>query len=648
MPGSTVVRCIHALWFTLALVSCGGGGGGDATAPPPAPPPPASTGLIPAAPTPGAVLHADASAYRPLIEAGRWSYRGVQRIGANAPVVYENVVTHSAAPGTAMLESASNVGNAGSDQATLTVTANDVRSNSTLDIGNGQVENIVDVELRSPVRVGDQLVLLDKRYDGVIADLDGDGRGEALDVAIYRRVVGEEFVDLAHVPQARTVRVTTYILSRVRLSGTGEFSDTESAAADVWYLEGVGVVKRTTDLPGPIAGVRETTTETLVNWDGVTKGIGHMPERNLTTPAGVPLRRVTEAVSFGTHVLAMSWADASGPAGVVLTQIGADGAVHASHTYTGMNAARAALVKVGNEARVIAVTDTGVDMYFADATGAPTGTPPLRFRSAQTLTINSQRPTVASDGNSFWLSWFEVVTPLGNERTWLLQNFGADGQALAPAVTLGNLASTGEIGTVTAEGVPGRVVLSWEQFEGAGQWSKRYALIEAGAAAPAMHTLSPAGGPALSQIRLANTADDVAFLWLDQSGTGFTQLFGVSLDPATGVPARSNAQGIETEQLGLSWLRQVQNHLVSSGGPRLDTFQRDLAKLWPEDSLESAVHVVSELGPAGGPLATRQSRLLARGAYAYPEVMVSLDHEVLLFSGTPDGKAVATKVWRRP
>jgi hypothetical protein len=643
MRGWTVVPGLHVLWLTAALVACGGGGGDSS---PPTAPPPGPTGLVPPAPALGAVLHADATAYRPLIAGATWNYRGVRRVGTDSPTVYENIVSHSPGAGAAMVESASNIDNVGADQATITLTAGEVRSSSTLDLGVGPPENIVDIELRSPVRSGDQITIFDKRYGNSVADLDGDGRNEALELAIYRRVIGEEFVDLVSYPQARAVRVKTFVLTRIQLSRNGEFSETESATIDTWYLEGVGVIKRSADAPAGVVDYRELTDEVLMNWNGVTQGIGFMPERPLMSPTGVALRGGLEVVSFDSHALTMSYTGSSGADGVTLSHVDASGVVQASHTYTGMNAARAALIKVGSQARVIAVTDTGVDMYFADSTGAPTGQPPVTFRSGQTLTIDTLRPVAAGAGNTFWLSWLETITQIGNERRWFLQEFDANGQSLAPALVLGTFDSTAYLGDVRAEGLAGRLVISWDELIG-GQWVQRYAVLESGSTTPMVRTLTTADGSTLAARRATTSQDGAAILWRSEVIGGVSQLYGVSLDDTTGAPVRSNAQGIETERLDLSWLHRVGYFQTSSGGPRLDTFQADYLKLWPEDNFETTVMVVTELRPAGGPLATNPARVLARGYFTYADVMASLDSAVLVFGG-PFEQAVVTKVWRRP
>ncbi|HEV8689497.1 MAG TPA: hypothetical protein VGQ91_04305, partial [Ideonella sp.] len=55
------------------LAGCGGGGGGGDER--------TTSGLVPAAPTPGATLFADATVLRPLVPGASWSYSGTDPDG---------------------------------------------------------------------------------------------------------------------------------------------------------------------------------------------------------------------------------------------------------------------------------------------------------------------------------------------------------------------------------------------------------------------------------------------------------------------------------------------------------------------------------------------------------------------------------------
>lgn len=88
--------------------------------------------------------------------------------------------------------------------------------------------------------------------------------------------------------------------------------------------------------------------------------------------------------------------------------------------------------------------------------------------------------------------------------------------------------------------------------------------------------------------------------------------------------------------------------LAVAGGERLYTLTQDFQKLWPEDSGESSLSVLTELTPGGGPLSTNnQARLLARGPFPSARFAVELTNSVLIFADEPDGVTIAS-VWRRP
>lgn len=97
-----------ALFLATALVGCGGGGGGsDGAAPQPSNP----SGLVPVAPEPGVVLHADATVLRPQRVGAIWRYRGADRpLGSGTEsTYYTNEVTlaaNSAGSAGAVIQSA--------------------------------------------------------------------------------------------------------------------------------------------------------------------------------------------------------------------------------------------------------------------------------------------------------------------------------------------------------------------------------------------------------------------------------------------------------------------------------------------------------------------------------------------------------------
>lgn len=637
---------VGALFVAVALSACGGGGGGSGT--PVAPT--TTSGLVPAAPTLGATLVADATTLRPLVVNGLWTYRGVETTtGAAGPTtVYTNAVSHQAGTGGAVSEVATNADNAGAGQQTVSYRAGEVHASSLLDLGNGQTQVVDQLELRSPVRVGDQYTILDTHQaDGGI-DLEGDGKNDAFDFAIYSRVIGQESVDLVSFPQATTVRVQTVILARFKLSSTGAYTDTVSGTLDNWYSPGVGTVKRNSDVPGSVVGSRVLTTETLVNWDGVNKGIGFLAPAPAVTTTGVRLQGFGGAVGFDTHALMMNMAGTFASQGVALSQVDARGAVTSTQSYAGINAARARLARVGDATRVVAMNDQGIQMYSYDAAGNSTAAGPVLLKAGRSAgTSSNEEFVVAGAGNSLWIAWTEPSTdPLSNECTLQVQPFDALGQPLTQPTALVTLPSAAYVGGLRGEGAPGRAVFVWEEVQPGGR-AQRYALMEgAGAVTPTLHTLVPAGGASIGA-RAAPTPTGLALLWYgDFTGTGYSGLSGVTLGSA-GEPLRSNALGVETEKLTLPWLTQTQG-LQVAGGAKAFASLFDYAKLWQDDNLEQSLSTVTELTPGVGPLVTdNQAKLLARGVFPSGLAVVGLTGNVLVFADTGGGPTV-TSVWRRP
>ena len=191
----------------LALSACGGGGGGGGAAdgPPSSGPGPtsAATALVPTAPPVGAVLYADATSLRPLRDKAVWTYSGTSVAFPGAtPVLYTTTSTHVAAADGSVSENYSNAGNDGVDTVAVRTVAGTVSSPQDGNFsGKGASELIDVVELRSPVRQGDQYTALDKRFTDTNIDVDTDGKPDALDVAIYTRVIGNETVVLPNAAQ---------------------------------------------------------------------------------------------------------------------------------------------------------------------------------------------------------------------------------------------------------------------------------------------------------------------------------------------------------------------------------------------------------------------------------------------------------------
>lgn len=642
MIASVARMRVGALLVAAGLSACGGGGGGGDASPPPGAPA-AVTGLVPTAPALGITLYSDATALRPLIAEGVWSYRGVEtRSDASVPTtVYDNVIAQQAAAGGAVTETATNVDNTGLAEQTVSVRAGEVHVSSLQDLGDGQSQVVDQLELRSPVRVGDQYIVLDRRTADTGVDVEGDGKIDVFDFAVYSRVIGEEYIDLVSYPQLRTVRVQTVVLARFRLSSTGAFTETLSGTSDTWYAQGVGPVKRATDVPGAAAGSRVLTSETLVNWDGVNKGIGFLTPKPAVTSTGTRLQYVIGAVSFDTHALMMNFAGTFASRGIALSQVDARGALVSTTSYADINAARARLVRVGGAARVVAMDDSGLYMYSYDAVGNATSSGPVLLRAGGTTgTATNEEFIAGAEGNTLWIAWVQVSDdPMAATYDLRAQPFDAAGQPKAPPFVLARVSTPMAISRLQVDGATGHVIFAWDENQ-SGTWSKRYALVVGqDALTPTLHTIGPTDG-VVPVMRAVATAQGSTLLWLSSFDLGPARLSGVTFN-TLGEPLWATASNVETENLLIPWLPQPQ-YFLAGGGAHLDTFAQNY------DPLESSVSVVTELTPGGGPLATNdQARLLARGVFPGNAAVVGLSGKVLVFADDGAGVTV-TSVWRRP
>jgi hypothetical protein len=242
---------------TLALAGCGGGGDTDDDSGP--------TGLVPTAPALGATLFNDATVLRPLVAGASWQYAGIAPDGDS----YTNVITQtSASPG--VTESGTNTFDSGPSHVHVTAVNSNIIQPDPIDANGDGINDFANlIELRSPVRVNDQIVAIDQRLSNMVPDIDGDGHAEALDLATYSRVIGTEDVDLNGPPTQQAVRIDRITAARVVLSKDGQKLPTVTSTQTVWYAPSLGVVRRRLDQPSESGIGRDVTDERLTAWDGL-------------------------------------------------------------------------------------------------------------------------------------------------------------------------------------------------------------------------------------------------------------------------------------------------------------------------------------------------------------------------------------------
>lgn len=272
------------LWVGLAgvagLAACGGGGGGgsgggSASPPaaqppaPPAPPAPTTSGFVPAAGVAGEVLAAQAVQVRPVHAGLRAHFRRVDFQPTGALSRQDLWRRQSAAPQGGVFE-----GQRGDafDKQTLTVDGTgQVKLATDLALPGGAAPlRIEGFELMSPVRANQQIVTVDRRIEGSTVDVDKDGKGDTLELALWRTVIGFEAVTLPRVAQSvRAIRVDSEARVRLTPSGGGIASQSRQRWR-TWYAEGVGVVKeQELDEAGQVLA-----EELLLGFDGGDRGLG--------------------------------------------------------------------------------------------------------------------------------------------------------------------------------------------------------------------------------------------------------------------------------------------------------------------------------------------------------------------------------------
>lgn len=453
-------------WVALAtLCACGGGGGGAGAEPQP----PGTSSLVPAAPALGDVLVDDATRLRPLREGAAWVYQAQPDDGL--PYSSRVEVTGSGATFTETTRSVFGDTNA----TTVSIANGTVTVREGIDISlSDRPEDISYVQLRSPVRQGDQITLFDRQAVQLGVDVDGDSVNDRADVAAYSRVIGWEATALPP-PLSRTVRtirMDTTLLIRVTHSRNGEVQPAVTVVQSAWFLPGVGIVRnRTTSAAGPI-----DTDETLSAWDGVTQGLGALSPvegRVLVNglPSGAWLGRPLAAAGLGDRALVVN-ASASvdnASAGVTVSMLSARGQTMNINAVPDLSTlrpvhivrtgpARAGLIWTELTSVVGLGTVSRIRMLRLDAQGAPLDAVPGLALADGT---DATEIATAFDGTSMWLLWTRYDVPSRSVEL-VARAFDADGVPVSPVAVL-SASSNGGQTTLRLTAQSGRVLATWGQ-----------------------------------------------------------------------------------------------------------------------------------------------------------------------------------------
>jgi hypothetical protein len=451
--------------------SGGGGGGGGRT----------TSGLLPTAPAPGAVITADATLLRPVRDLATWTYRGVHigHTGAT-PTAYVTSTSQavSTIDNTHTTEAFTNAANDGPDAQQLVISGGTVEVVASLDFaGNGVFEEVRFTELRSPVRQGDQYTIWDRHYPSANIDVDGDGVPDALDVAIYARVMGVEAVQLSDVPSLSAVRVDVTLRTRAIASGDRQATAVIESTVQTWYARGIGIVRQRSVSPNASEIDVEIIDEHLTAWDGITEGFGAMATKPTAVPTsspGVPGAMlpggfsVRYAAVFGDHGLVVT-ASPFDDGGSVIARVDKLGIIVSARHYPSVRTNEGLLVTHGQgllhlmQSHAAGSLGPTVDLTRFDTDGAM-----VSAAGAVSIDLTGSRTNpsfeplqAAIDGTTLWLLWQRIYNaPTSQNRELILRPYTLDGVPLGPEIVVEAAATLAQ--RITSTG--GRVLLSWQRF----------------------------------------------------------------------------------------------------------------------------------------------------------------------------------------
>lgn len=660
--------------LVAAVVSaCGGGGGSPAD--------PGSgggngatgTGLVPTAPVAGTTLYANAEDLRPLVDGARWQYRSVQKAAdGNTTVRYTASVSQKSVGGS--LQETENQVFLGSDEVSaITSSGGSIVDRVQDPLGVGSSEVVAITELRSPVRVNDQYTQYERSDVPTGIDVDGDGKADVADVAIYSRVIGNESVELPELARTVTaVRVETTALVRVKKSSTGATLPVSTLVQTQWYAAGVGVVRRslsavsTTGSVGPLA-----YDEVLFSWDGVTQGLGALGPTAAKVPNSsgfVLLPDTLAATTLGDRALVLAGSlQASDPGALTFGVFDKRGILQStvqvpalgdardgfgSPSLFGIDASTALLVMpVGTSPGML-------KLQRVDAGGVLQG-----GASTVKLPTNNVNLPVAWDGQALWIGWLSTGSQVGDSGKLMLQPFGSDGQPLAAAQVLDAPTVGGQIGGMGLSAAAGRLLVSWAHSEGVAV-SYRYALVRGSAGAANVRTLGtvqrfvspqPAVVPVLGSGVAVLQWNGPVFSYTGSGPLSDTLPRGIVLD-VNGNPLRSSSGNLDDERLPPSWVGSNTPVVAQALGDRLVISSFVYQRAAPQLNSPSDFILAAFVQPGSNPLATAAASATSLAAasgtvtnidqFGLPAFVLLWDDRALVI-GNNSGRTMTNLFWLR-
>lgn len=466
------------------LAACGGGGDGGTSAPAAASPAPATggassaesqkTGFIPAAPVLGEILHNDAATLRPLRDEALWAYRGIRSHGASKAFYASFRQTVSTSSGFNERISSPQEGASGVQALSTLSGAIQVQNTTLLPALASAAE--AAPELRSPVRRGDQITLIDRTGLALKDDLDNDQKSDTADVGAYSRVIGDEEVELPELGiSLKALRVDFSVSLRLKYSSRSASEAVKTINRSSWYAPGVGVVRQVTTQPAADGNGMVETDERLQFFDGISSGLGLVPSAPVAKAGslagvGPALLPALSAVRSGNaaFILSPRGTPQKAEPGAVLSVLDSRGRVQASVEHLDLDLSGLAQTELLALEDGTALLSVEPGMYLDpytlensrlirfDAQGQRSG--------SQWLASGAVRGTfrAASDSQTVWVSWVEPTLAMDGMQL-MVQAFDARGAARINPQQLARISGQTLPGGVALSASPGRVLVSWDQ-----------------------------------------------------------------------------------------------------------------------------------------------------------------------------------------
>ena len=638
---------------------------------------------MPPAPVVGSVLYADASALRPLRSGLRYVYHGEDRpVSMSLPISYSNTVVQSVANGGGgVVEDSSNWFKEGVDSTVLTSSNGAVQTRQVVALG-AEVPAITleATELRSPVRASDQYTVLERRIEGALSDIDRDGKPEAVEIAAYRRVIGNERVTLRHGGDYVALRVDFTTLARVQRSGDLSYGPTVEIVLTSWYAPGIGIIKQRYSVPngGSEQRVRE---EQLISWDGLTEGLGFVSPSLAKVPLdasvapGAYLQGALSAARSGEGAVVLTMAPADfgpvGNSGSALIRMDARGRVTQSQIFQNWNPRYVTLVTVGNETAVVQQSPTGFGFRLA---GFDAQLRPYTDFLGAAIDLGPTHPNdgyvfvreVASDGLRVWVLFERIQSErLGGRAKLMLQAFDTFARPVSSAHELEAFGPNMVWWpTTTLVAGDGRVAVSWSRSRGQADVKQLYAVLDSPDTAPTVFTLLDNIAYPHQKINAHIAAGGVTLAWagfmdaVNTTGRTERQARGVSLGRDNSVQ-RSNSGSLDNELLNGTWPKGKSSE---SGHSRLYGDSSRLVFVggisdyeWPGQREQSGIGQFAILETGTSPLSARAASATIRGIpseFTFTilnslDTWILLNDRFLMLGRGENGRLVTAIQWLR-